>query len=199
MSKCVIRLATASDAPRMLQIYASYVLGTPITFEYDIPTLEDFTGRIAKISENFPWLVCEIDGVVAGYAYASKYRERAAYRWSCEYSVYLDPSFHRMGIARALYTCLTKLLQLQGYRTAYACVTVPNAASESLHESFGFIPIGVFHDAGYKLGGWHHVKWFELPLSDAAKSPAAIKKTARIARTAEFADILASSARLIKA
>ncbi len=198
MPECIIRPATPTDAQRLLEIYASYVVGTPISFEYDVPTLADFTGRIERISKDFPWLVCEVGGIIAGYAYASKYRERAAYRWSCEYSVYLDPSFHRMGIARALYTCLTRLLKLLGYVTAYACVTVPNQASESLHENFGFVPMGLFHNAGYKLGRWHNVKWFEMPLMDPPGKPAPPKPTSKVAGTAEYANILAESARLVK-
>lgn len=131
-----------------------------------------------NISENFPWLVCEIDGENVGYAYASKHRERAAYQWSVDVTVYVNPKFHRNHIATALYTALFGLLNLLGYYNAYAGVSLPNDKSEGFHESFGFKPVGVFHNAGYKHEKWLDVKWFELPILENSQipgSPKAIK------------------------
>jgi L-amino acid N-acyltransferase YncA len=120
--------------------------------------------RIEATLANWPWLVCERDRQVLGYAYASRHRERSAYQWSCDVSVYVSASYRRVGIGRALYRSLFELLKLQGFRNAYAGITLPNPASVGLHESLGFKPIGVYQDVGYKLGAWHDVGWWELHL-----------------------------------
>lgn len=193
-----IRQATVEDAPRLLEIYTPYVINTPITFEYDVPSVEEFAGRIAHYTEVFPWLVCEVDGEIAGYAYASRYRESAAYQWCCEYSVYLDPRFHRRGIGRALYTALTSLLILQGYTMAYAGVTIPNAASITLHESIGFKSNGVFHHAGYKLGCWHDVEFLEMPLAAFSDRPQQPLKIGSLLGTAQYDGILSNAMGQIK-
>jgi len=119
-----------------------------------------------NIQKSFPYLVCEADGVVVGYAYASKHSERAAYRYSANVSIYVKPSNHRQGIGKALYTKLFDLLRDQGIYTVFACITVPNEVSIELHKSLGFSEVGTFHNAGYKLGKWHDVIWFEKALRE---------------------------------
>ena len=159
-----IRLATVADAPAVAAIYRPYVTDSLVSFELEPPDHLAMADRMAKILGRLPWLVCEQDGVVLGYAYASKYRERAAYQWSVETTVYLRQDWHRRGIGRALYSELFGLLVQQGYYTAYAGIALPNAASVGLHESFGFEPVGVYRNAGFKFGAWHDVGWWQKPL-----------------------------------
>lgn len=170
----VIREATAGDADALLSIYAPYVRDTAITFEYEPPTREEFAGRIAALTPEFPWLVYE-DGArgALGYAYATTWRTRAAYRWTVETTVYVATSAHRRGIGRALYTSLLACLRLQGHRLAIGGITLPNAGSVALHERCGFRLVGVHRACGYKQGAWHDVAFYELPLGpqDAATPP----------------------------
>src|SRR5205814_9810124 len=124
-----------------------------------------------------PWLVEERGGVVRGYAYASKRRERAAYQWSVDVGVYVDEEHRRSGVGKALYGKLFRLLRLQGFYAAHAGVTLPNAASVGLHESLGFRPVGVYRGVGYKLGGWRDVRWWQLELRDRPGDPSPPKPT----------------------
>ena len=121
-------------------------------------------GRLAKVLEPYPWLVCEDGGEVLGYVYATQHRERAAYRWSVDTSVYVRQGRQRRGVGRALYTSLLAVLPLQGYVNAYAGATLPNPASVGLHEAMGFQPVGVYRQVGFKYGAWHDVAWFQRPL-----------------------------------
>lgn len=167
MKNIGVRLARPDDAPALLGIYAPYVTGTSVSFEYDAPTEEDFSKRIATIGSAFPWLVCEADGKAAGYVYASRFAQRAAYRWGAEMSIYLSPDYHRMGLASALYPCEEALLAAQGYRKLYARITMPNPQSFGLHEHLGFTRTAVYPNAGYKFGMWRDVSVLEkqiLPL-----------------------------------
>jgi phosphinothricin acetyltransferase len=166
------RLAVPEDAAQMLDIYSRYVTETAVTFEYDVPTVTEFENRIRKISERFPWIVCETDGRIVGYAYASEYRERAAFRWSCELSVYVADVFQGHGIGKVLYRVLLDVLRLQGYRTAVACVTYPNAVSDAFHRGLGFEYTGIFPNVGYKLGRWWGVSWYQFALTDYPTPPA---------------------------
>ena len=166
-----IRFATKKDAAALLEIYAVYIKNTAVTFEIEVPTVTAFAERVEKITETFPWLVCEVEGKIAGYAYASKHGERAAYRWSADLSVYVDEKYHRCGIATALYTALLELLRRQGYYTVYAGVSTPNPKSEAFHTAFGFRNLGEFKNVGYKLGAWRGVTWFELPLAEYVAEP----------------------------
>lgn len=166
-----IRLATKDDAKELLEIYEVYIKHTAVTFEIEVPSVSAFAERIEKITETFPWLVCEVDGEIAGYAYASKHGERAAYRWSTDLSVYINEKYHRNHIATALYTALIEILRKQGYYTVYAGVSTPNPKSEAFHTAFGFRTVGVFQNVGYKLGEWRGVTWFELPIRGYVAEP----------------------------
>jgi phosphinothricin acetyltransferase len=176
----MIRLATADDAQALLAIYAAYIDHTAITFEYEAPPREEFAGRIRTILAQLPWLVHEQNGRVTGYAYASKHRDRVAYQWSVETSVYIHPDCHRQGIARTLYEALFDLLRRQGYYNAYAGITLPNPKSEQFHRSMGFAPVGVYEKVGYKLGQWHDVGWYHLTLQPHAAKPAALRPVGEV-------------------
>ena len=149
-----IRMATETDAEQMLTIYAPVVRETVISFEYDPPSLAEFRDRVSTILERMPWLVCDNDGAIAGYACASPFRTRAGYQWACELTVYVHPGYHRCGIGRALYTSLFRCLTLQGYCVAVATITIPNPPSVALHESMGMRRIGTYEKVGYKHGQW---------------------------------------------
>ena len=176
----MIRLATAADADALLGIYAAYIAHTAITFEYEAPSREEFAGRIRTITAQLPWLVHEQDGRVTGYAYASKHRDRVAYQWTVETSVYIHPDCHRQGIARTLYEALFSLLRKQGYYNAYAGITLPNPKSEQFHRSMGFAPVGVYEKVGYKLGRWHDVGWYALTLQPHAAQPLAPREVREV-------------------
>lgn len=161
-----IRPVKLSDAPEILKIYAPYINSTPITFETEVPSIETFQERIKKNHTAVSLPGRELEGKIVGYAYASQYRERAAYRYSTELSIYVDQSCQRQGIGKALYTQLFQQLKTYGFYTAYACITLPNENSVRLHQAFGFQKIGVFHNAGYKAGKWLDVLWMEKPLEE---------------------------------
>lgn len=161
-----IRPATLADAEGILRVYAPYITDTVITFETEVPTVEAFAERIAGIRRNYPYLVCEQGGKILGYAYASRHRERAAYRYSADVSVYVGMDSRRKGIGRALYTRLFEELRRYPLYTAFACITLPNEPSVSLHRAFGFREAGIFHKDGYKDGRWLDVIWMEKPLRE---------------------------------
>lgn len=162
-----IRLATASDADAIAAIYAPFCTSSIVSFEEVAPTPQEMAARIAKIVPRYPWLVLDDGGAVAGYAYGGTHRERAAYRWSVEVTVYVHADHQRKGVGRALYSALFPILARQGYRGAFGGVTLPNPGSEKLHEAVGFTEVGVFHRIGWKFGQWHDVRWYERSLSDA--------------------------------
>jgi phosphinothricin acetyltransferase len=170
----VIRHAQAAgDAAACAAIYAPFVRDTAVSFEEQPPTAEEFARRIERSSKRYPWLVAEADGAVAGYAYASAHRERAAYRWVAEVAVYIGERHRRQGVGRALYGALFPLLERQGIQAVYAGVTLPNESSVGLHEALGFQPVGVFGRIGWKRGSWHDVGWWQLDLVAVDGSPPA--------------------------
>jgi L-amino acid N-acyltransferase YncA len=185
-----IRLATEDDFASILQIYAPFITDTVITFECQVPTEEEFSRRITNIQKKYPWLVCEIHNNIVGYAYASSFNEREAYDWSADFSVYINPQYHRKNIGKALYFSLIELLKLQGYCNIYAGVALPNIKSESLHESFRFKTIGLYHNVGYKLDNWHDVKWYGLKIKEHSQSPVKPKSINEINNTNEFKTII---------
>ena len=165
-----LRFAVPEDAKALLRIYAQYI-DTNITFEYELPSEEEFAGRILSFSQVYPYLVCEEDGRIVGYAYAHRLQERAAYQWNAELSIYIDREARSRGMGRRMYTALMALLRLQGVKTVYAIVTQPNERSERLHEGMGFARIGVMHNTGYKNGAWHDVAYFEKALAPYENDP----------------------------
>ena len=145
---------------------------TTISFEWEPPTVDEIAGRIARtLQDGYPWLVREINGAVAGYAYAGRFRTRAAYDWAAETSVYVQRDRHRSGVGRATYGALLRLLERQGFRSAYGVMTLPNAASEALHRAVGFNEVGRFPRVGWKFGAWHDVAVWCAPLGDPDAAP----------------------------
>ncbi|MEH2310103.1 MAG: arsinothricin resistance N-acetyltransferase ArsN1 family B [Nostoc sp.] len=169
--KATIRLANESDALKMLAIYAPVVRETSISFEIEPPSETEFQGRIKNYQQQMPWLVCQINGELLGYAYATPYRTRAAYQWSVESSVYVNVEHRRKGVAKALYSSLFQLLQLQGFYNVFAAIALPNPASVAVHEAVGFSPVGVFCRVGYKFSEWHDVGWWQLSLQQEQPLP----------------------------
>lgn len=193
-----IRLATENDSESLLNIYGEYIRNTAVTFEIDIPSVVEFSNRISNVLESNPWIVCEINGENVGYAYASMHRERAAYQWSVDVTVYINPQFHRKHIATALYTALIELLKIQGYYNAYAGVSLPNVNSEGFHEFFGFKPVGVFRKVGYKFGEWRDVKWFELRIQEYSSNPQVPITINKIKDTEDFRNVFKNAMQIIK-
>jgi phosphinothricin acetyltransferase len=166
-----IRVALPEDASAILAIYAPIVRETAISFEVEPPTRMEMHERIATTLRHLPWLVCERQGEVLGYVYASPHRARAAYQWSVDVSVYIHAQARRTGMGRALYHALFELLTLQGLSQCFAGITLPNPASVGLHEALGFEPVGVYQAVGYKLGAWHDVGWWQRALRPRPRLP----------------------------
>lgn len=160
-----IRFARQEDLPRMLEIYSPYVTQSTCSFEYEVPSPEEFSQRFQHITVQFPWLVWEEDSTVLGYAYASAPFERAAYRWCAEPTIYLAPEAQRRGIGKRLYLALEELLRLQGYRVCYALITSENQSSLDFHTALGYRFLSSFPMSGYKMGRWLGVTWMEKVLN----------------------------------
>jgi L-amino acid N-acyltransferase YncA len=193
----IIRLARSDDAGQMLDIYAPFVRDSAVSFEVDVPTPEAFAKRVQNTLATLPWLVCESEGTVLGYAYASKHQDRAAYQWSVDVSAYISDEHRRQGVGTALYTSLFACLRLQGYYNAYAGVTLPNPASVGIHEAKGFTHVGTYHDVGHKFGQWHSVGCWELSLQGRV-DPSAPINLPDIENTPEWAEALTSGVLLFK-
>ena len=163
----MIRPASEEDADAIARIYAPYVEETWISFEDRAPNAAEMRARMRDGMGEHPWLVAADEGGgVLGYAYASKHRARAAYRWSADVSVYVDRAQHRQGIGARLYKRLLEILRRQHFRACYAGIALPNAASVGLHERMGFAHVGIYRDVGFKLGAWRDVGWWALTLAE---------------------------------
>ena len=193
-----IRLASMADASQIRDIYAPIVRETPTSFEYDVPTVSDIEERITKALHQYPWLVCDINGQIAGYTYGSSFRPRTAYQWTTEVTAYIHSEFHRRGIGRGLYTSLFTILREQGYVNAVSVITVPNDASIGLHESMGFEKIGVFMNMGYKFEGWHSTGWWQLELCPMPSNPQPPTSITELSKQPHFGDLLQSGCNLIR-
>lgn len=163
-----IRAATPADADPLLSIYAHYVESTAITFEYDVPSLAEFQQRVETTLARYPYLVVEEDGVIQGYAYAGPFKNRAAYDWACEVSIYLAPDAQGRGLGRTLYEALENALRQMGVLNLYACIAYPQAEDEYLtrrsaqfHAHLGYELVGTFHRCGQKFGRWYDMIWME--------------------------------------
>lgn len=163
-----IRMAGINDALAVAKIYEPYCLHSPSTFEIVPPDHEEIGLRIARVLKHYPWLVYEEEGEMLGYAYAAGHKERPAYRFSADVSIYLKDGFQKKGIGTALYTVLIDLVKRQGFYNAYAGITLPNDASVGLHRRMGFEPIAIYRRVGFKLGRWHDTQWWHLRLNEPA-------------------------------
>ncbi|CAN5209141.1 hypothetical protein BH10PSE17_BH10PSE17_08900 [soil metagenome] len=167
----VVRTAVHDDAAAILSIYAPMVRDTSVSFELEVPSLEEMRSRMGEASGRFPWLVSlDADDRVNGYCYASRHRERAAYRWSVDTTVYVREDSRGGGVGRALYQYLFESLTQLGYAQAFAGITLPNAASVALHQSMGFTQVGVYRSVGFKLGAWRDVSWWQRELRTSTAS-----------------------------
>ena len=182
MSGILVRQATAEDAEAMLEIYAWYVKNTAVTFEYDVPAPEEFQQRIGRVTERYPWLAAEEDGRILGYAYAAPFKDRTAYDWSVETTIYMDPGARRRGVGSLLYRALEHELKKMGVLNLYACIGVPEQEDEYLtfdsqrfHRRMGYRTVGEFRECGCKFGRWYHMIWMEKRLGDHRPDPAPIK------------------------
>ena len=161
-----IREARPADAPAVLDIYRPFVTDTAVSFEAEAPNVAEMEARIASAQSQWSWLVAEVDGRVAGYAYASAFRARAAYRYGVETSAYVHADYRGKGVAGLLYRRLFDVLRAKGYCNAYAGIVLPNDASVGFHKSLGFTLAGTFRRAGWKFGRWHDVSWWEVELAE---------------------------------
>ena len=166
-----IRTARPQDAPELLEIYAPYVTGTTVTFEYDVPTVEEFAARIRNTLEKYPYFVAEQGGRIVGYAYAGAFRSRIAYIWSAEASVYVRDGCHRQGIGRRLYAELERVLRLQNVASMQACISHPNRQSIKFHSSLDFERVARFSKCAWKLGRWVDVVWMQKILTESDEKP----------------------------
>lgn len=161
-----VRLATITDAKEMVDIYSPNILNVATSFETEVPGLEEMQKRIETILPKYPWIVCAVDRKIAGYVYASKHRDREAYQWSCECTIYMHNDFKGLGIGKELYQLLFAILKLQGFRNVYAGITLPNRASVNIHEKCGFEHFATYENIGYKFGKWHSVGWWKLRINN---------------------------------
>lgn len=161
----------AADGAECARVYEPAVQDGVASLEETAPSAAEMGTRIESVSSCYPWLVAELDGELAGYAYATQHRTRAAYRWAADTSVYVSPAHHRRGVGRALYATLLPLLVRQGFYIACAGITLPNDASVGLHESFGYLPVGSYERIGFKFGRWWPVGWWRLQLREQTDGP----------------------------
>lgn len=169
------RMSDVSDAEELLSIYRPYVTDTAITFEYEVPSVEEFKNRIKETLEGYPYIVCEYKDKIVGYAYAHRYGERAAFQWDVELSIYLDMNYKSLGIGKILYNKVIEILKLQNVQNIYACITSANDKSIKFHEKMGFEFIGIFKDTGYKFDKWYDITWFGMRVKDKNENPAKVK------------------------
>lgn len=160
-----IREATISDAAELSEIYKYYVENFSYSFEYVAPTAEEFSERISDISDKFPFFVCENNGELLGFAYACKFKERKAYQWVCETTIYTKSGCTQKGVGSLLYARLILALKQQGFVKAYAVLGCPNEGSEIFHRKMGFSLAATLPDIGYKHGSWHDIKYYALELN----------------------------------
>ena len=162
----MVRSIQQTDIAEVLSIYEYYVINSAATFEEEVPTLQEFTDRVNDILKKYPYLVYEENGQIIGYAYASVFRTRVAYRFSTEVSVYVHKDHFHKGVGKALYAKLLSMLKKQGYHTAIGGLTLPNDNSIKLHEHFGFKKVAEFKDSGFKFGQWHSTGFWQLMMDD---------------------------------
>jgi L-amino acid N-acyltransferase YncA len=186
-----VRLVTSEDATQILEIYSPSILTSATSFETLVPSLAEMQKRIDTCLHKYPWIVCSINEKIAGYVYASKHREREAYQWTCESSVYVHSDFKGKRIGSNLYELLFRVLKLQGFRNIYAGIALPNEASVRLHESCAFTHFATYDNVGYKFGDWHTVGWWKLQVNDydpAPPPPLRLSELDPAALSAFFAD-----------
>lgn len=187
-----IRIATAQDAAALLDIYAPYVENTAITFEYTVPSVQEFERRISNTLQTYPYLVAEVAKEIVGYTYAGPYRERSAYQWAVEVSIYVKKTAKKMGIGKTLYQALETILNLQHISNLYACIADtdeedPYLTKDSIlfHQRLGYRQVGKFTQCGYKFNRWYNIIWVEKQIQIHTVPPENIKPFEEIRKTVE--------------
>lgn len=182
MERCTIRVAKIEDAEELLAIYAPYVKNTAISFEYDIPSLEEFQGRMKNILQKYPYLVAERDGEIVGYTYAGAFKQRAAYNWDVETTIYVKQDARKSGIGKQLYAALEEALSRQNILNLNACIGYPETEDEYLtknsvqfHEHLGFRMVGEFKKCGYKFNRWYNMVWMEKHIGEHVENPCSVR------------------------
>lgn len=195
MKEIRIRQALLTDAEQILNVYAPYVERTAISFEYPVPTLEEFRGRIERTLRRFPYIVAERDGHIVGYAYAGYLNVRAAYEWSVETTIYLEKEIRGCGLGKRIYTALEDILKWMGIINLNACIAYPKTEDEYLtknsakfHEHMGYRMIGEFHQCGYKFGRWYNMIWMEKMLGEHPEKPEPIRLFPEITEEINYVD-----------
>lgn len=186
----LIRAAQVEDGAAVAAIYAPYVRDTAISFEAESPTAAVMAERIESTLPTHPWLVAERDGAVVGFTYAGKHSQRAAYRWTVDVTVYVSGSERRGGVGRQLYQALLGTLRMQGFRSAFSEIVLPNPGSVRLHETMGFKHLGIHKDIGHKLGRWHDIGYWRLGLAEGSSPPEEPLRFASFRRTSDFSKAL---------
>lgn len=179
-SNIKIRVATVRDAEALCAIYAPYVTDTAVSFEYDVPSNEEFAARIAATLAEYPYIVAELDGVAAGYACAHAFIKREAYKRTVETTIYVRRDLRRSGVGRALYNALEKALAMQNVTNLAACIGVPKCENDPhltldsvrFHTRLGYRPVGTFDGYGYKFGRWYDMAWMEKIIAPHGEHPA---------------------------
>lgn len=199
--KYMLRLAKPDDAEKLLEIYAPFVISndralSDVSFEYEVPSIEEFTERIKNISADYPYIVCEHEGRLLGYVYAHPYIQRAAYQWGAEVTIYLAPEGQRRGLGKVMYAALEALLRLQGIVVTYACITASNEHSVKMHEACGYKIIGTFNNTGFKHGHWLDMVWMEKVIAEYPEQPELIRKIGELQPEAVAAVLKEASAKL---
>lgn len=174
--KIFVRRVTEADAAALAKLYEPFVISedrrfSDVSFEYEAPSAEEFCQRIAAISAEYPYLVCQRGGEYLGYAYAHPFIPRAAYQWGAEVTIYLAPAGQGLGLGKVLYDALEAILRLQGAVKAYACVTASNEHSVKFHEAQGYRIVGTFKDTGFKHGHWLDMVWLEKTIAKLPQEP----------------------------
>ncbi len=186
----MVRTANENDAARIREIYSYYVENTAVTFDYEVPSEEEFKNRIRNTLKEYPYFVCVRNGKTVGYAYASEFKDRPAYKMSVETSVYVDRDEKGKGIGKELYVALENALLLQNVINLNACIAYPIEEDEYLtkdsvlfHKSFGYRLVGEFHKIGYKFGKWYNMVWMEKSISTHPEKPKAFVSFGEIKNT----------------
>lgn len=195
--KYTLRLAKPDDAEKLLEIYAPFVISSDralsdVSFEYEVPSIEEFTERIKNISADYPYIVCEHEGSLLGYVYAHPY----IHQWGAAVTIYLAPEGQGRGLGKVMYEALEALLRLQGIVVTYACITASNEHSVKMHEACGYKIVGTFNNTGFKHGHWLDMVWMEKVIAEHPKQPALIKKIGELPPEAVAAVLKEASARL---
>ena len=201
----VIRVAALDDAEELLKIYAPYVRETAITFEYEVPSPEEFRERIAHTLEKYPYLVAEHDGKIVGYAYVSPFKERAAYAWAVETSIYVRREGRRQGVGRALYAALEHALAAQGMLNLNACIAYPpvpdphlNRDSVDFHQHLGYRMVGRFFSCGYKFHRWYDMVWMEKLIGPHEANQPPVRPFPEVSVTLGYGDVSTGSSSSVR-